>query len=111
MNDKNALPEICCDLNARMTENGYLLETHGAVKDLAKLGLTLEQAVGKRFLFNGGADTTENGESAEIVFHSVVSRDPVWGYLAVCDSNGLHWRVVQHAEQTVAADRPKTGAG
>ncbi|NGP52507.1 hypothetical protein [Thioalkalivibrio sp. XN8] len=48
-----AMPQIFIDLNARMTDNGFLL-TEGSLADLAKLGLTPETAVGKRFTFMGG---------------------------------------------------------
>jgi hypothetical protein len=33
MNPDRSIPEISCDVNARMTENGYLL-TQGSIKDL-----------------------------------------------------------------------------
>lgn len=89
-----SLPEISVDLNAHFTESGYSLQTRGAIDDFARLGLTLERAVGQRFLFNGGADTTEEGQPAEIVFDGIVVKDPVWGYLAVTDADGLRWRMV-----------------
>lgn len=111
MSEAVVLAEISIDLNAAMTVNGYYLEIRGAIDDLAKLGLTLEQAVGHRFLFNGGADTDDNGEPAEIVFTGIVVKDPKWGYLALCDPDGLHWRRIPRAQQADAADRPKKGAG
>lgn len=40
----------------------YSLERRGSIDDLARAGLTLEQAVGKRFLFNGGVDESAMGE-------------------------------------------------
>jgi hypothetical protein len=36
MNKKLAGPEICCDLNARMTENGYSLQIRGAIDGLRR---------------------------------------------------------------------------
>jgi len=44
-------PELYFDLNARMTQDGYLATSNGTLEDLRKLGLTLEQAVGRRFAF------------------------------------------------------------
>ena len=88
-------PEIYCDLNARMTENGYSVETCGSVADLAKLGLTLEKAVGRCFTFNGGSDVNENGEPSDIMFSGVIVKDPEWGYLAVSDAAGIYWRSTQ----------------
>lgn len=83
--------EVYCDINARMTERGFLL-TNGSIEDLARLGLTLEAAVGKRFAFNGGGDTDESGAPADIMFDGVVEHDPEWGYLAVMDAKGVYWR-------------------
>ncbi len=85
-------PEVFCDFNARMTENGYSLERVGSIADLKKLGLTLEQAVGKRFTFNGGADSNEQGEPADIMCSGVIMKDSKWGYLAVLDASGFYWR-------------------
>jgi hypothetical protein len=48
---RHPYPEIYCDLNAQMIEQGYSLERFGSVRDLKKLGLTLETAVGMRFTF------------------------------------------------------------
>ena len=93
MTSEQLVPEIYCDLNARMTENGYSLERSGSIQDLAKLGLTLEQAVGRRFSFNGGEDVDENGKPADVMFGGLVVKDPQWGYLAVADENGVYWRV------------------
>jgi hypothetical protein len=84
--------EICCDLNARMTKNGYSLETNGSIEDFDRIGLTLEQAVGKRFIFNGGADEDDNGQPADIMFRGIVVKDPEWGYLAEEDADGIFWR-------------------
>jgi hypothetical protein len=93
MKSEQRVPEIYCDLNARMTENGYSLERRGSIDDFAKLGLTLEQAVGKQFVFNGGADTDEDGRPADIMFNGSVIKDSQWGYLAISDEHGLYWRV------------------
>ena len=88
---KPALPEIFCDLNARMTDNGYAL-TSGSLQDLASLGLTVEQAVGMQFTFNAGDDTSEGGDPVEIVFDGTIESDAKWGFLAVADSKGIYWR-------------------
>lgn len=76
---RHPFPEIYCDLNARMTDRGYSLERHGSVSDLAKIGLTLETAVGKRFVFFMD-DGDENGNPDDIMFNGVIERDPKWGY-------------------------------
>lgn len=43
-------PEIWCDFNGRVNERGFL-PTNGTIGDLAALGLTLEEAIGRRFVF------------------------------------------------------------
>jgi len=88
---KPAPPEVFIDLNAAMTENGYAL-TNGSIEDLSKVGLTVEQAVGMLFTFNGGEDTIEGGAPVEIVFDGTIEEHPKWGYLAVSDSKGIYWR-------------------
>ena len=88
---RHPFPEIYCDLNARMTDRGYSLERNGSVADLAKLGLTLESAVGKRFTFMMD-DADDNGNPDDIMFNGVVIHDPKWGYLALADEDGVYWR-------------------
>jgi hypothetical protein len=88
---KPAFPEIFCDLNSRMTDNGYAL-TNGSVQDLARLGLTAEQAIGMQFTFNAGDDTPDGDDPVEIMFDGTIEKDPEWGYLAVSDSKGIYWR-------------------
>jgi len=83
--------EICIDLNAGRG-NGYSVEIRGTVEDLRNLGLSLDQAVGLRFTFNGGGDTNEAGEPADIMFKGTVVKDEIWGYLAIPDKNGIYWR-------------------
>lgn len=83
-------PEIYCDLNARMTEHGYLLTT-GSVEDLTKLGLTLESAMGRRFTFVQD-DADKNGKPDDIMFNGIVIRDEKFGYLALADEDGIYWR-------------------
>lgn len=85
-----AMPQIFIDLNARMTDNGFLL-TKGSLADLAKLGLTPEAAVGKRFTFMGG-DDEDNGRPADIMFDGTIQKDETFGYLAVADANGIYWK-------------------
>jgi hypothetical protein len=84
-------PEIYCDFNARMTDRGFSLERMGSVEDLKELGLTLENAVGKRFTFFMD-DEDENGNPDDIMFNGVVVYDPKWGYLAVADDDDVYWR-------------------
>ncbi len=96
------LREIFIDPNAQMTENGFAL-TNGSLEDLARLGLTAEQAVGLPFTFNGGDDTPESGEPVEIVFDGTIEKDTKWGYLAVSNSKGLYWRA-KAAQPIIQAD-------
>jgi len=88
---KHPYPEIYCDFNARMTDLGYSLERQGSVAALRKLGLTLEQSVGKRFTFVMD-DANEKGEPDDIMINGVVAKDPDWGYLAVADNDDFYWR-------------------
>jgi hypothetical protein len=87
---KHPYPEIFCDLNAKMTERGYLL-TKGSVDDLAKLGLNLESAVGNRFTFVSD-DADKDGKPDDIMFNGVVIHDEKFGYLALADEDGIYWR-------------------
>ena len=84
------LPEIWVDFNARMTERGHLL-TNGTLADLARLGLTPGQAVGRSFLFNGGADTDKDGHPADILCRGTIVADPAHGFLAERDGE-FFWR-------------------
>ena len=84
-------PEIFCDLNAQMTENGYLL-TRGSVDDLSKCGLTLESAIGKEFLFcDPSADRDKAGVIQDICFTGYVERNQEFGFLAI-QTGDLYWR-------------------
>jgi hypothetical protein len=83
-------PEIFCDFNGRMTERGYL-PTHGTIQDLASLGLTLEGAVGRRFVFVSG-DADEHGNPDDIMHNGTVIRDPQFGLLLEADDTGFYWR-------------------
>jgi hypothetical protein len=85
------LPEIYCDLNARMTDRGYSLERRGSVDDLAKLGLTLETAVGRRFTFYMD-DGDDEGKPDDIMWEGVVVRDAQWGYLGQYEGGGFYHR-------------------
>jgi hypothetical protein len=91
MRDPHTFPEIQCDLNARMTDRGFSLERRGSVEDLAKLGLTLADAVGMRFTFVQG-DADAHGNADDIMFNGTVIHDPKWGYLALADEDGVYWR-------------------
>ncbi len=84
-------PEIYCDLNAGMIDRGYSLERKGSVDDLAKLGLTLAEAVGMRFTFVQD-DADDQGNPDDIMFNGVVIHDLKWGYLAYADPDGVYWR-------------------
>ena len=84
--------EVYCDLNARMTEHGFSLERRGSVDDLARLGLDLQSAVGRRFLFSMD-DADDEGRRDDIMFVGTVQHDAEWGYLAVMDTPGdFFWR-------------------
>jgi hypothetical protein len=74
-----------------MTAHGYSLERRGSVDDLAKLGLTLESAVGRRFTFFMD-DADDAGRPDDIMFNGVVIHDDSYGYLAQGDSAGVYWR-------------------
>jgi hypothetical protein len=83
---RSSRPEIYCDFNAHMTERGYSLERHGSVVALEKMGLTLEQAVGKRFTFYAD-DGNEAGEPDDLMVDGYVVKDPEWGYLAIAEGD------------------------
>lgn len=85
--------ELPIDVNARMTDRGYLL-VNGTIAALAQLGLSPAQAVGMTFIFNSGTDTDENGRPAEIVFNGTIEADAKFGFLVVSDFRGLQWRLI-----------------
>jgi hypothetical protein len=85
------LREIYCDHNARLTENGHSLERRGSVDDLAKLGLTLDSAVGQAFRFVSD-DRDLGGNPDDIMFDGVVVRDAQYGILAVANDRGVFHR-------------------
>ncbi|WP_444901143.1 hypothetical protein ACJJIG_14390 [Microbulbifer sp. SSSA007] len=84
------LKEIYCDLNARMTENGYSLERRGSVNDLERVGLTLELALGMKFRFYMD-DLDKHGKPDDIMFEGIVIHDSEFGYLAKQQSE-VFWR-------------------
>ena len=89
---KPPYPEIYCDFNARMTDDGFSLETRGSVDDLSKLGLDLDNAVGLRFVFQMD-DADDDGQPDDIMFIGTVKFDEEWGYLAVMDTpKDFFWR-------------------
>lgn len=94
MASDDALPEIFVDFNGYVKKRDarpcYLL-TRGTYDDLARLGLTVEQAVGKRFAFNGGGDTDENGVPSDIMSAGTIVRDEDFDLLAQQDSE-IYWR-------------------
>jgi hypothetical protein len=83
-------PEIYCDFNGRMTKRGYL-PTSGTVRDLATLGLTLETAVGRRFVFVD-RDADEHGNPDDIMCNGVIVLDGNFGVLLEGDADGIYWR-------------------
>jgi len=83
-------PEIWCDFNGRMTERGYL-PTNGTIQDLAALGLTLEKAVGRRFVFVSD-DADQQGNPDDIMCNGTIVRDVEFGILLEADHNGFYWR-------------------
>jgi hypothetical protein len=87
----SCLPEVYCDLNARMTKAGYALNRRGSVDDLAKLGLTLASALGRRFTFYMD-DGDDQGRPDDIMWEGVVVHDGNWGYLALNDGGDYYHR-------------------
>jgi hypothetical protein len=87
---KSTDPEIWCDFNARMTKRGYL-PTNGTIRDLAALGLTLEEAVGCRFVFVSD-DADEHGNPDDIMCNGIIVRDEKFGILLEADDSGFYWR-------------------
>ena len=76
----STLPFVYCDLNAAMTDTGYLL-TNGSRESLAQLGLSEEQALGLEFRFGDG----------ELLFSGVISYHPTFGYLADARTPVVDW--------------------
>lgn len=72
-------PRIYCDLNGRMTEHRYL-PTRGTTDDLAALGLTLEHAVGRRFML-AMPDADEHDNPGVLVARGTVVIDQEGGFL------------------------------
>lgn len=87
---KSPDPEIFCDFNGCVTDLGYM-PTNGTIRDLAALGLTLENAVGRRFVFVS-ADADEQGNPDDIMHNGAVARDADFGVLLEIDETGFHWR-------------------
>ncbi|MEC7120329.1 MAG: hypothetical protein VXW65_10555 [Pseudomonadota bacterium] len=82
-------PEVYFDINARMTERGYLL-TSGSLANLSQLGLTPSKAVGMKFTFNGGNDVDNDGTPVEVIFDGTIEWSAEYGYLAVTDDRGIY---------------------
>ena len=82
--------EIYCDFNALVTNGGYR-PTSGTIKNLAALGLTLEQAVGRRFVFVSD-DADEQGNPDDIMCEGTIVRDPTFGILLETDESGFYHR-------------------
>ncbi|MDP1777262.1 MAG: hypothetical protein Q8K90_01450 [Brevundimonas sp.] len=87
---KSPDPEIFCDFNAQMTERGYL-PTSGTIEDLAALGLNLQSATGRRFVFFSD-DADEHGNPDAIMHNGTVVGDEKFGSLLEIDDTGFYWR-------------------
>lgn len=88
------VPEIFCDFNGRVKPGSYLL-TRGTYDDLTALGLTVDAAIGRPFLFNGGEDT-EDGVHSHIMRYGEIARDVTYKYLVVCTGD-FFWRPIDTA--------------
>jgi hypothetical protein len=73
-----------------MTERRYL-PTNGTMDDLAALGLTLESAVGRRFVL-AMPDADEHGNPGAFVARGTVVIDPKFGLLLQADEEDFEWR-------------------
>jgi hypothetical protein len=73
-----------------MTERGYL-PTSETVRDLTALGLTIEEAIGRRFVFVSD-DADEQGNPDDIMCNGTVVRDAHFGILLEADDSGFYWR-------------------
>lgn len=87
---KSSDPEIFCDFNAAVTERGFR-PTNGTFQDLSAIGLTLEDAVGRRFVFVSG-DADEHGNPDDIMCNGTIIRDAQFGILLKIDNSGFYWR-------------------
>jgi hypothetical protein len=95
------LPEICCDMNAAWTNRLFFSTCVGTQQDLARLGLTPEKAIGKRFLFNSGDDTNPAGELSDIMFVGTFARSADYGIVIQMDDSGdIFWR--SHRDGTIS---------
>ena len=89
---RSPYPEIYCDFNARMTERGFSLERNGSVKDLERLGLTLESVIGQQFVFYM-EDADDSGNPDDIMFDGIVIFSKEYGYLAIMTAGtDFYWR-------------------
>ena len=78
--------EVYIDFNAQMTDEFYLL-TSGSRADLEEIGLTVEQAVGKRFTF-----VMREGEPDDLVAEGVIERSEKFGFVARISPNSIRPR-------------------
>jgi len=67
------------------------LPTSETIRNLGTLGLTLEEAVGRRFVFVSD-DGDEQGNPDDIMCNGTVVRDAHFGILLEPDDNGFYWR-------------------
>jgi len=88
---RHPYPEIFVDLNAQWGERIYSAECQGTIADLAKLGMTLETASGKRFTFVM-EDADQKGNLDDIMFNGVIERRPDGSYQVLADQDGIYWR-------------------
>jgi len=73
-----------------MTERGFV-PTNGTIRDLAALGLSLEETVGRRFVFVSD-DADEHGNPDNIMHSGTVIRDAQFGVLLEIDDTDFYWR-------------------
>jgi hypothetical protein len=84
----NSVPEVMIDFNARMTQSGYMATCRGTLEDLAEIGLSLDAAVGKLFIFSEAGGRLPHSPT-DLICTGTIVVDPEFGFLAVEDENGV----------------------
>ena len=90
-----SLSEIDCDLNATVDQDTYRSNCYGTHKSLENLCISLNDAVGKIFLFNSGGDTNPRGEPADIMFIGTFEKDENYGIVIRMLPPGVFWRAYE----------------
>lgn len=67
------------------------MPTQGTFRDLAALGLTIEEAVGRTFVFVMG-DADEHGNPDDLMCNGSIIRESQFGILLEMDAEGFYWR-------------------